>query len=56
MVSVTLTDAQGRPLTRIPANGDTTLAIDLTPYPAGIYFVTVILGDGTEGTVKVVKR
>ena len=56
MATITLTDAQGRTLTRIPANGDTSLAIDLTPYPAGIYFVTAGMADGTEGTVKVIRN
>jgi hypothetical protein len=56
LTSITITDAQGRTLTSIPANGDTTFALDLTPYPAGVYFVTANLGDGTKGSVKVVRK
>jgi len=56
MTSVSLTDAQGRTLTRIPAHGETTLNIDLTPYPAGIYFITAELCNGTKTTIKVVRK
>lgn len=56
MVSLTLTDAQGRTLTHIPTNSDTTLTLDLTPYPAGIYFVTAEVRTGAKTTTKVVRQ
>lgn len=56
MVFLTLTDAQGRTLTHIPANNDTTLTLDLTPYPAGVYFVTAAVRNGAKATTKVVRQ
>ena len=56
MVSLTLTDAQGRTLTHIPANRDTTLTFDLTPYPAGIYFVTAEVRNGAKITTTVIRH
>lgn len=56
MTSVTLTDAQGRTLAHISANGNTALTIDLAPYPAGVCFVTVELQDGAKATTKVIRK
>ena len=56
MASLTLTDAQGRTLTHKAANGDTALALDLTPYPVGIYFVTAEVRNGAKATTKVVRK
>jgi hypothetical protein len=56
MVSLTLKDAQGRTLTHIPANSDTTLTLDLTPYPAGVYFVTAEVRNGAKITTTVIRH
>ena len=56
MTTVTLTDAQGRTLTRIPAHNETTLTIDLAPYPAGIYFITAEFCNGTKTSMMVVRK
>ena len=56
MTTVTVADAQGRTLMWMPANGDTTLSLELTPYPAGIYFVTAVTCEGTTRVMKVAKQ
>ena len=56
MKTVTLTDVQGRTLTTVPVHSDQTVQLDLTPYPARVYFVTVTTNNGTEGTAKVIRN
>jgi len=48
--SVTITDAQGRPLQTIPAHSETTLQLDLSPYPAGLYLITSETADKKKST------
>ena len=55
LTSITVSDVQGRTLMAIPIHSDLTVQIDLTPYPAGVYFVTAVTSDGAI-TMKAMKR
>lgn len=54
--SITLTDMQGRLLQRTLAHSETAVTADLTPYPAGVYFITVVSADGSRTVAKVMRR
>ena len=53
---ILLTDLQGRELQDVPAFGESTLQLDLTPYPVGIYFVAATTCEGTTRVMKVAKK
>ena len=53
---ILLTDLQGRELQDVPVFGESTLQLDLTPYPVGIYFVTATTCEGTTRVMKVAKK
>ena len=53
---ILLTDLQGHELQDIPAFGENTLQLDMTPYPVGIYFVAATTYEGTTRVMKVAKK
>lgn len=55
LTNITVKDTQGRTLTVVPVQGDPSTLIDLTPYPAGIYFITAVTSDRAI-TMKTMKR
>ena len=54
--SILLTDLQGRRLKTFLSNGEQTIQLNLTPYPAGVYFVTVECPNGAKATKKVIRK
>ena len=55
MNAITVTDIQGRTIMNIPANGELSVQLDLSPYPAGVYFIRVSTCKGTY-TMNTMKR
>ena len=55
LTSITVTDVQGRTILTVPEILETSVTLNLTPYPAGVYFVTAVTSEG-EVTMKAMKR
>ena len=53
--AISITDIQGRTIMNIPANGEMSVLINLSPYPAGVYFTKITTCEGTF-TIKTMKR
>ena len=55
LTSIRVMDVQGRTILTVPVSGETSMELNLTPYPAGVYFVTAVTSDGAI-TMKAMKR
>lgn len=56
MSRLSITDIQGRTLQSTPLNGETSVSVDLLPYPSGVYFISVVTVDGGIHTLKAVRN
>ena len=55
LTNITVTNVQGRTILTVPVSGETSMELNLTPYPAGVYFVTAVTSDGVI-TMKTMRR
>ena len=55
LTSIRVTDVQGGTILTIPKIGETSVKLNLSPYPAGVYFVTAVTREGVV-TMRTMKR